>query len=95
MGFDMPLAVVQDNVNRGFELFNSPRFPLNIPLQILFLNKLDLFTEKIQHSDIRHVFPDYEGEPQNVEQGKDYFRKRFLRLAQKSSRTKEREIYVQ
>lgn len=29
--------------------------------QILFLNKLDLFTEKIQHSDIKAVFPDYEG----------------------------------
>jgi guanine nucleotide-binding protein subunit alpha len=29
--------------------------------QILFLNKLDLFTEKIQHSDIKSVFPDYDG----------------------------------
>jgi hypothetical protein len=30
--------------------------------QILFLNKLDLFTEKVQHSDIKAVFPDYDGE---------------------------------
>jgi hypothetical protein len=29
--------------------------------QILFLNKLDLFTEKVQHSNIKAVFPDYDG----------------------------------
>lgn len=61
---------------------------------ILFLNKLDLFTDKIQHSDIKSVFPDYEGKAKDVTEGREYFRKRFLRLAQKSSRTREREIYV-
>jgi guanine nucleotide-binding protein subunit alpha len=61
---------------------------------ILFLNKLDLFTEKVQHSDIKAVFPDYDGKPKDMLEGREYFRKRFLRLAQKSSRTREREIYV-
>lgn len=61
---------------------------------ILFLNKLDLFTEKILQSDIKAVFPDYDGKPKDVMEGREYFRKRFLRLAQKSSRTREREIYV-
>ncbi|KAG8835769.1 hypothetical protein FRC17_001163 [Serendipita sp. 399] len=62
---------------------------------ILFLNKLDLFSEKILHSDIKAVFPDFDGKPKDVMEGREYFRKRFLRLAQKSSRTREREIYVQ
>ncbi|KAG8834075.1 hypothetical protein FRC18_002652 [Serendipita sp. 400] len=61
---------------------------------ILFLNKLDLFSEKILHSDIKAVFPDFDGKPKDVMEGREYFRKRFLRLAQKSSRTREREIYV-
>lgn len=56
---------------------------------------MDLFTEKIQHSDIKGVFPDFDGAPKDVEAGKEYFKRRFMRLAQKSSRTKEREIYVQ
>jgi len=61
---------------------------------ILFLNKEDLFTEKIGHSHIKSVFPDYDGKDGDVEAGREYFKKRFLRLSMKSSRTKEREIYV-
>ncbi|KAG8220199.1 guanine nucleotide binding protein, alpha subunit [Butyriboletus roseoflavus] len=62
---------------------------------ILFLNKDDLFKKKITHSDIKNFFPDYEGEPGDAKAGRDYFRKRFARLAQKAGRSKEREIYVQ
>lgn len=40
-------------------------------------------------------FQDFEGEPGDVKAGRDYFRKRFSRLAQKAGRSKEREIYVQ
>lgn len=40
-------------------------------------------------------FQDYEGEPGDAKAGRDYFRKRFARLAQKAGRSKEREIYVQ
>ncbi|KZV79870.1 heterotrimeric G protein alpha subunit 4 [Exidia glandulosa HHB12029] len=61
---------------------------------ILFLNKVDLFTEKIPHSHIRTVFPDYDGKEGDVDAGKDYFKKRFLRLSTKSNRVKEREIYI-
>lgn len=50
-------------------------------------------------SDPRSVdschFQDYEGEPGEAKAGRDYFRKRFSRLAQKAGRSKEREIYVQ
>jgi len=61
---------------------------------ILFLNKDDLFREKIGTSDIRNNFPDYEGTPGDYEQGRDYFKKRFIRLSQKAGRPKEREVYV-
>ncbi|KAJ6505748.1 heterotrimeric G protein alpha subunit 4 [Mycena vitilis] len=61
---------------------------------ILFLNKDDLFQKKIKTSDIKNFFPDFEGEPGNAVQGRDYFKKRFGRLAQKAGRAKEREIYI-
>ncbi|TFY60992.1 hypothetical protein EVG20_g7225 [Dentipellis fragilis] len=61
---------------------------------ILFLNKNDLFENKIQHSDIKNFFPDYDGEPNDPRAGREYFKKRFARLAQKAGRSKEREIYI-
>jgi guanine nucleotide-binding protein subunit alpha len=61
---------------------------------ILFLNKNDLFEKKIGHSDIKNFFPDYDGEPGDIRAGRDYFKKRFSRLAQKAGRSKEREIYI-
>lgn len=60
---------------------------------ILFLNKDDLFQIKIKHSDIKNYFPDYDGEPGDAQSGREYFKKRFARLAQKANQ-KEREIYI-
>jgi hypothetical protein len=54
--------------------------------QILFLNKHDIFSQKIAHSDIKN-FPDYEGEPGNVPAGLNYFKKRFTHLAQNAGRS--------
>ncbi|KAJ7735837.1 heterotrimeric G protein alpha subunit 4 [Mycena maculata] len=61
---------------------------------ILFLNKDDLFREKIKTSDVRSYFPDFDGEPRSATAGRDYFKRRFGRLAQKAGRAKEREIYI-
>jgi len=61
---------------------------------ILFLNKNDLFEDKIKNSHIKNFFPDFEGEPRDAKQGRDYFKKRFARIAQKAGRSKEREIYI-
>lgn len=61
---------------------------------ILFLNKNDLFEQKVKTSDIRNFFPDFDGEAGNAVVGRDYFKKRFGRLAQKAGRAKEREIYI-
>jgi len=61
---------------------------------ILFLNKNDLFQKKIAHSDIRNFFPDFDGEAGDLKAGREYFKRRFARLAQKAGRSKEREIYI-
>jgi len=61
---------------------------------ILFLNKNDLFEKKIPTSDIKNFFPDFEGESGDIRAGRDYFKRRFARLAQKAGRSKEREIYI-
>jgi len=49
---------------------------------ILFLNKLDLFEEKISHSHINTYFPDYTGPNADARAGRDYFRKRFVELGE-------------
>ncbi|GBE78577.1 Guanine nucleotide-binding protein alpha-2 subunit [Sparassis crispa] len=60
---------------------------------ILFLNKNDLFEQKVKHSDIKNFFPDFDGEPGDAHAGRDYFKKRFAKLAQKAN-AREREIYI-
>ncbi|KAJ7473105.1 guanine nucleotide binding protein, alpha subunit [Mycena galericulata] len=61
---------------------------------ILLLTKYDIFRKKLNTSDIRTFFPDFDGEPRNADQGRDYFKRRFVRLSQKTERVKEREIYI-
>jgi hypothetical protein len=58
MGFNMPLAMVQADIN------STSLYPRNLESltraaanQILFLNKDDLFQKKILHSDIKTFFP--------------------------------------
>jgi len=61
---------------------------------ILFLNKTDLFERKIQHSDIKNTFPDYDGPAQDSIEGREYFRRRFVRLSAKSNRQLDRDVYT-
>jgi len=56
--------------------------------QILFLNKEDLFRVRVPMAHIKNTFPDYEGAPGDVDAGKEYFLKRFLRLAAKGARAR-------
>ncbi|KAJ6592631.1 heterotrimeric G-protein alpha subunit, GPA2-like protein [Mycena capillaripes] len=60
---------------------------------ILLLTKNDIFEKKIKTSNIRAFFPDFDGEPGNAVQGRDYFKKRFGMLAQ-NGQAKSREIYI-
>jgi guanine nucleotide-binding protein subunit alpha, other len=57
---------------------------------ILFLNKIDLFKEKVYDKPIREYFPDFNGGENELEAGKEYFAKKFKSL----NRTPDREIYV-
>ena len=52
-----------------------------IPM-ILFLNKVDLLEEKLKVSPIETYFPDYNGDPLDVEAAKHFLRDRFVSLHQ-------------
>lgn len=54
---------------------------------ILFLNKRDLFQEKIQRSPLTKAFPDYNGEP-DFYQASQYIRDQFLALNKQKSNGK-------
>ena len=74
-----------ERVNRMHEsimlfdtLLNSKWFQ-NTPF-ILFLNKTDIFEEKVKRVPIRKYFPDYQGRVGDAEAGLKYFEKIFLSL---------------
>lgn len=52
---------------------------------ILFLNKIDLFKEKLQRSPIEPFFPDYSG-GRDLQAACDYFSGRFVALNQSASK---------
>lgn len=47
---------------------------------ILFLNKIDIFEDKVKRMPIRKFFPDYQGRVGDAEAGLKYFEKLFLSL---------------
>ncbi|KAI7817300.1 guanine nucleotide-binding protein subunit alpha [Gamsiella multidivaricata] len=57
---------------------------------ILFMNKTDIFRQKIQYSSIKAYFPDYEGPDNDMAEATEFFRKRFTRL----NRSEHKEVYV-
>ncbi|KAL1960451.1 hypothetical protein VTO42DRAFT_7750 [Malbranchea cinnamomea] len=57
---------------------------------ILFLNKMDLFKEKITYSPISKHFPDFQGPEGDFDAAAKYFADRFKGM----TRIPEREIYV-
>ncbi|KAL8776706.1 MAG: hypothetical protein Q9213_008165 [Squamulea squamosa] len=57
---------------------------------ILFLNKIDLFKEKLTDKPIKDYFPDYTGTDDDYNAASQYFANRFRSL----NRTEDREIYV-
>ncbi|GAA5804055.1 hypothetical protein HPULCUR_009541 [Helicostylum pulchrum] len=77
------------NMHEGLMLFdticNSPWF-VNTSM-ILFLNKIDIFKEKILTSPVSKYFPDFKGNNSNFEETSDYFRKRFRRLNHNPSKS--------
>ena len=57
---------------------------------ILFLNKTDLFKEKISEKSVSDYFPDYTGASNDCKAASEYFANKFRSL----NRTEDREIYV-
>jgi len=47
---------------------------------ILFLNKFDIFSKKIKYSNIEDHFPEFQGFPKNVEDGKKFIHQKFHNL---------------
>ena len=81
-------------------IFSSGRSPLPIsrrPSQWVMPSSSPLPTHPSLHTLILtfRALKDYEGESGDVRAGRDYFKRRFAKLAQKAGRSKEREIYIQ
>ena len=57
---------------------------------ILFLNKMDLFKEKVAHNPItKHGFPDFQGDPTDWKTTSKYFMDKFRAL----NRNPNKEVY--
>jgi guanine nucleotide-binding protein subunit alpha len=86
-------------VSRTFPMFKSGLTADNIleicllASQILFLNKDDIFRQKIMNpkSQIAQYFPNFDGQPLDYEGGREFFRKQFTRL----NRSSTKEVYTQ
>lgn len=83
----MQLAVVRKNINRTPYHYLLPNQSTNPSPQILFLNKIDLFAEKLPYSPLGDYFPDYNG-GDNYDAACDYLLHRFVSLNQ-SAATKQ------
>ncbi|KAI8866872.1 guanine nucleotide-binding protein subunit alpha [Ramicandelaber brevisporus] len=53
---------------------------------ILFLNKIDIFRDKLIKSPLNRYFPDYDGAPGNYEQASEYILRRFVSLNQSDAK---------
>jgi guanine nucleotide-binding protein subunit alpha, other len=74
-----------------FDQVVNSKFFVNAAV-ILFLNKMDLFKEKLQSgvSPISRYFPDYQGGKKDIEAGKEFFARKFRRCIRNS----EKELYT-
>ncbi|KAJ3107204.1 Serine/threonine-protein kinase smu1 [Phlyctochytrium planicorne] len=89
------LTLVEENsVNRMTESLNLFKTICNHPLfkntaMILFLNKIDLFQEKLQTVALKDFFPDFKG-ANTFEEASEFFAERFSSLNQNDTKI----IYV-
>jgi len=86
--------IEDENVNRMLEALNlfdsvcNSRWFIKSSI-ILFLNKIDLFKQKLNESPVSDFFPDYKGH-NNYESASKYFLNRFISLNQQDNK----QIYV-
>lgn len=82
----MQLSLVRQDIHRTYTLRSFQDVVSSI-LQILFLNKIDLFAEKLPRSPLGDYFPDYTGGP-DYNSACEYLLQRFVSLNQ-SAATKQ------
>ncbi|PWN95682.1 putative Gpa2-guanine nucleotide-binding protein alpha-2 subunit [Tilletiopsis washingtonensis] len=78
---------MQESLMLCDSIFNSKWFARTS--MILFLNKVDIFRTKIMYSSVKSYFPDYDGDDQDFNAARNYFKHRFCRL----NRSQTKEIY--
>ncbi|ORX84853.1 guanine nucleotide-binding protein alpha-2 subunit [Basidiobolus meristosporus CBS 931.73] len=92
-GYDQTLAEDRDTnrMHEALMLFDSicNSYWFERTSVILFLNKIDLFREKIKHSPVSKYFPDYKGPNDSFNRTSAYFTMRFESL----NRSPEKVIY--
>lgn len=71
-----------------FDEITNSQFFSDTPT-ILFLNKVDLFREKIKHTDLKICFEDFPGPAKDYEAASNFIRDKFLSL----NREDHKEIY--
>lgn len=93
--YDLKLAEdkTMNRMHESMQLFgsivNSRWFPTTSI--ILFLNKMDVFEERIRHSSLKVCFPEYEG-GNSVTETSNYIRSRFEKLNKRQSEA-HKEVY--
>ncbi|RXN04895.1 guanine nucleotide-binding subunit alpha-12 [Labeo rohita] len=68
-----------------FELLCNHKSFLNSTI-IIFFNKMDLLTEKVQTADIRKHFPEFQGDPQKLEDVQEFLIQSFQKRKWNNSR---------
>ena len=83
-GYDMKLFEDQETnrIHESLTLFDAicnNSFFINTAI-ILFLNKTDLFSQKIARTPLKDYFPEYDGPPNNASEAKKFIAGMFKRL---------------
>lgn len=68
-----------------FESIYNARWFVNTSI-VLFFTKIDILKEKVATSPFNHYFPDFSGDPTNLESVKSYIEMRFLSVDEKPDR---------
>ncbi|KAI8901317.1 guanine nucleotide binding protein, alpha subunit [Globomyces pollinis-pini] len=72
---DMKTNRMNDAIDLFDQMVNHPL--LAKPDMMIFYNKKDLFDKKIKQSPLKNYFPDYNGREYSVDDGYNYFKRRF------------------
>ncbi|KAL1251257.1 hypothetical protein QQF64_019053, partial [Cirrhinus molitorella] len=82
---------MKESLTLFYNIIHSPWFA-NSSI-ILFLNKMDILTEKIQFSDLKTYFPEFEGKRQDREDALEFIRQLYKQKATSNETKNYRMIY--